>query len=90
MARSAAAGRFTMAGSLTTSAPGGMMTEVRPPNVRPAAETRLMELPPWLMATCAAPMVSGSVPNSLVKMTRSSGPPMETCTISRRVVSAAP
>ena len=90
MARSAAAGSVTVAGSLTTSAPGGMTTEVRPPKVRSAAETRLMVLPPWLTATCAAPMVSGSEPNSLVKMTRTCGPPRETCTISRTVVSATP
>jgi hypothetical protein len=30
------------------------------------------------------------VPNSLVKMTRTMGPPRETCTISRKVVSAEP
>ena len=90
MARSEAAGRLTAAGSLTTSAPGGMVTEVRPPKVRPAEETRLMVLPPWLMATWAAAMVSGSVPNSLVKTTRRMGPPRETWTISRIVVSAAP
>ena len=90
MARSAAAGSFTVAGSLTTSAPGGTTTEVRPPKVSPAAETRLMVLPPWLTATCAASIVSGSVPNSLVKTTRTCGPPRETCTISRTVVSAVP
>jgi hypothetical protein len=57
-----------------------MVTLVRPPKVRPAedAATRLMLLPPWLTAMCAESMVSGSVPNSLVKMTRTCGPPMET------------
>ena len=46
---------------------------VRPPKVSPDAETRLTVLPPWLTPTWAAPMVSGSVPNSLVKMTRTWG-----------------
>src|ERR1035437_3351116 len=83
-------GTLTVAGSLTISAPGGMVTMVRPLKVRPAEETRLMVLPPWLTPTLAAPMRSGSEPNSLVKWTRTWGPPMEMWTISRTVVSAVP
>jgi hypothetical protein len=40
MARSEKGGTLRATGSLTTSAPGGMMTEVRPPKVRPAARER--------------------------------------------------
>jgi len=43
-----------------------------------------------LRAIWAAPTVRGSRPNSLVKMTRTVGPPMEMWTISRRVVPSVP
>src|SRR5579863_2184036 len=46
-----------------------------------------MLLPPALSATAAAPMRSGSVPNSLVKRMRSALPAMLVCTISRSVES---
>src|SRR4051812_226398 len=36
-------------------------------------------------ATCASPITSGAVPNSLVRRTRSTEPPMLTCTVCRIV-----
>ena len=49
MARSVAGGSLSATGSLTASAPGGMVTAVRPAKVRPAALARSMVLPPLLM-----------------------------------------
>src|SRR6185312_5851176 len=89
-ARSANAGTFRLAGSLTASAPGGIVTEARPPNVNVLAESGLISPPPALSAIFAAPTVSGSSPNSLLTMIRTAGPPSDTWTISRNVVSAPP
>jgi hypothetical protein len=71
------------AASLTMRAPGGMTTEARPPKVRGVGE--VMALPSPRRAMEAASMVRGSTPNSLVRTTRTAGPPMEMWTISRRV-----
>ncbi len=45
----------------------------------------VMALPSPRRAMEAASMVRGSTPNSLVRTTRTAGPPMEMWTISRRV-----
>jgi hypothetical protein len=67
-----------------------MMMEVCPPKVSGIALAVVMPLAPELRAICAAPMVSGSRPNSLVRVTRTEEPPRETWTISRRVVPSVP
>ena len=61
-----------------------------PLKVRAVAVPGVMAEVPELRAICAAPMVRGSRPNSLVRMTRTEGPPMEMWTISRRVVPSVP
>ncbi len=60
-------------GSLTTRAPGGMVMEGCPPKVSAVAVPGVMALVPELRAIWAAPMVRGSRPNSLVRMTRTDG-----------------
>ncbi len=89
-ARSAKAGSLRLTGSLTARAPGGMVTEGRPPKVRALAEARSISLPVVRSAMLPALMVRGSRPNSLERMMRTREPPRETWTISRKVVSAAP
>ena len=64
--------------------------EGRPPKVRVLAEAGLISPPPDVRAMLAAPMVSGSVPNSFERTMRTVGPPREMWTISRKVVSVLP
>ena len=89
-ARLDAGATFRATGSLMMSAPGGMTMEGLPLKVRAVELAAVMSLVPALRAIWAAPMVRGSTPNSLVRMTRIEGPPMEMWTISRRVVPSVP
>src|SRR5436309_2647679 len=75
--------------SVSTSAPGGITTDCEPPNVRSCKDAASMLLTPALVAIVAASMRSGSLPNSLVKRTRTDWPAREVCTISRRVESTS-
>src|SRR4051794_19552201 len=89
-ARLEAGATLRAVGSLTTRAPGGMVIEGLPLKVSAVAVAGVMAEVPELRAIWAAPMVRGSRPNSLVRMTRTEGPPMEMWTISRRVVPSVP
>jgi hypothetical protein len=90
IARLEAGATLKETGSLTMRAPGGMMTKSFPAKVMGAAVPGVMALAPALRAIWAAPIVSGSRPNSLVRTIRMDGPPMEMWTISRRVVPSVP
>src|SRR6188768_3568042 len=85
MARSETDATVIATGSLTSTAPGKIIADVRPPNVRGFA------LPAWTCAACArgaiaaAPISSGAVPNTLLKTTRTRSPPMLVWTICRSV-----
>ena len=88
--RSESAGNASPAASLTTTAPGGITTLGFPLNVIAFALISAIPPLPSASAMCAAPTVSGSVPNSFDSSIRSSGPPSDTCTICRSVISAPP
>ena len=85
------AATLRVTGSLTIRAPGGMMTDACPPKVS-GVPVPVIPLAPELSSVRSAPrpMVSGSRPNSLVRMTRTEPPPSEMWTISRRVVPVVP
>src|ERR1700722_6219525 len=89
MARLADAAVAIVTGSVSTSAPGGITIDCEPPNVRSCKDAASMLLKPALVAMLAASMRRGSVPNSLVRRTRTALPAIEVCTISRRVDSTS-
>ena len=64
---------------------GGMDTDGRPLNASARLELAAILASLSRRAMLAAPMVSGAVPNSFERTTRTRLPPMLTCTISRRV-----
>jgi hypothetical protein len=70
-------------GSLRARAPAGMVMAGRPPKVSARSAVGVIALPPALRATWAAATLSDSVPNSLVRTTRTLLPPREMWTISR-------
>src|SRR5919108_2777913 len=86
--RSDRAGTPRPTGSLSTGAPGGTVTDDRPPNVSvrslPAA-IRSGAPSTAARATWAAPIPSGRLPNSFDSRTRTTSPPMLTWTSCRIV-----
>jgi len=89
-ARFDAVGRSMEKLSLNTLAPTGIVTEGLPLKERTLAESRTMLSPPALKAACAPERVSGVVPISFVKTTRTVFPANDVCTICRMVKSADP
>ena len=72
-------------GSLTAGAPGGMTIADRPLNVRALEELATIAEPWSASATCAAPILSGVVPYSLDRTTRTRWPPILTAAVWRMV-----
>src|SRR5262249_8106834 len=71
-------------GSLTTSAPGGMVMEGLPPKVRVRSDPATIAAPLPCRAMWAAPIVRALAPK-VDRRTRTSRPLMLVCTICRRV-----
>src|SRR5579863_2847997 len=89
MARFVKAGAAIETESLTTSAPGGITIDGKPPNVRSCRVAASTLLTPALTPIVAASTRSGSVPNSFVSRTRTALPASDVCTISRSVESTS-
>src|SRR6266436_1038949 len=85
MARLARSAALRCTRSLSTAAPGGTVIDEWPLNVSTRSVPDLIAAPPAEIATCAAPISSGWVPNSFVSRTRNRSPPTLIRTISRTV-----
>src|SRR4029450_11170742 len=69
-------GTASVTASLTISAPGGMVTEEVPLNDTRRSVPATIAAPALRIATCAASMTSGGVPNAFDSRSRSRRPPM--------------
>src|SRR6266568_906501 len=85
IARSAWSGTRSATGSLTAIAPGGMVIDAVPLNVRRRSVPATMSAPWARTPTLAALMVNGVVPIAFEKRTRIASAPRLMCTISRSV-----
>jgi hypothetical protein len=72
---------FRSTGSLYTKAPDGIVMVGRPLNVNARSEAGAIADSLSRSAMCAAPMVSGVVPKTLLNATRARLPPMLVRTI---------
>ena len=83
--RSPSCGTCRSIGSLVISAPAGIVTLGFPLNMRVRSEP--VAIPDSLLrsATCAAPIISGALPNAFERATRARRPPMLVRTIMRTV-----
>ena len=81
MAKSAMSGTVKGTGSLYTAACAGIATVGLPLKVSGRPDAVWIDASLSRSAMCAAPIVSGAVPYTLLSTTRTIGPPMLRCTI---------
>src|SRR5215471_1454083 len=76
IATSAKGGTLRSIGSLSIGAPGGILTDVLPLNVRTRLDSVAISGPFVTSATCAVPMTVAAVPNAFENLIRRRSPPI--------------